>query len=123
MDNLTKHTIEQLRRGIATKDLIIGDREQEILRLNERDAYLERANAVLENRAKCYETHSHQQQLTIRGQAMQIIELMAQVREAETIGMNYTAEELDEQEMYQEERKRERLEEERSYRADLLDDM
>ena len=52
------------------------DQEQEILRLNEQNAYLERANAVLENRAKCYETHSQQQQLTIRAQSMQINELI-----------------------------------------------
>jgi uncharacterized protein (DUF3084 family) len=56
------------------------DQEQEILRLNEQNAYLERVNAVLENRVKCYETHSQQQQLTIRGQSMQIIELMAKTQ-------------------------------------------
>jgi hypothetical protein len=39
------------------------------------------------------------------------------------IGQALTAEEIDDLEIIQEERKRERLEEERSYRADMLDEM
>jgi hypothetical protein len=39
------------------------------------------------------------------------------------IGQALTAEEIDDLEIIQEERKRERLEEDRSYRADMLDEM
>jgi hypothetical protein len=41
----------------------------------------------------------------------------------EDVGMELTAEEIDEQNIAAEERKRERLEEDRSYRADMLDAM
>lgn len=117
MDTLTRHTIKHLQEGIAKLKK----------QLDESD-------------------------LVIKGQAMQIIELMAQVRaKADTmqwnnrtivfdpkegwrtrtekelddagVGMGLTAEELDDMEIIQEERKREQQEQMQSFRADVLDEM